>query len=347
MPPTTRISRNEALAVLDDQRAQIETLCLQLCGDEQEALHPLGFPQNPDQWHSSVPRVVRRLNLEYRHDCKFDIIEGARKIRRTHVSYNELMTRLATCREMRATISDLDVELRNLYTARMPQLSLPLVSHFGDVMPTIAASVALVHEFVDSVEESISTYAPTLEVMTMSKEEISVFAIRLTKPVSPKEYILGVRPLLAQLRELHTKRVDIEARSKHIHSRIRASFMSRTYLTPPELHTELAEYTDLVDALEDQEKSQQDLLEQAKVYFDDIASSPTAVPGLLLGTFLDIATLREAHVIYRQILDSLQMMEKLYVPLKHAMTCVETHIRRGVPMEMTEELFSFARFLPS
>ncbi|PIL34334.1 hypothetical protein GSI_03109 [Ganoderma sinense ZZ0214-1] len=257
MSSMTRISRDEALVVLDDQRAQVETFCQQLLGDEQEALRPLGFPKDPDQWHKSVPSIIRRLNLEYRHDCKFDVIEGARKIRRTHVSLDELMERLAACREMRATITELDSEFQDLCALRMPQLSLALVHHFAGIMPTIAASVALVHELVDSADQSISACTLMLEVMTMSK-----FRIWLSIPA-------------------------------------------------PEFRVELAEYSDLLKALEDQETTQQDLLKQAKTYFDSAASLPKVVVGLRPGTFLDVASLRGMHVTYSQILEDLKMLEKV------------------------------------
>ena len=46
-------------------------------------------------------------------------------------------------------------------------MSPPLANHFASVMPTIASSVALVHQLVDSAKEGISTNDAVLEVMTM------------------------------------------------------------------------------------------------------------------------------------------------------------------------------------
>ncbi|KAI1788738.1 hypothetical protein LXA43DRAFT_1097055 [Ganoderma leucocontextum] len=186
-----RAEGEDALAVLVDQRAQIELISSELLGELQRALFSLGLPKDPDQWHRSVPRVIRDLNIEYRHNCKVDIIQGARKIRPKHASFE-------------------DSELRTLHASRVPQMSRSLTKHYAGIVPTIKVDVSVLNEHVQTPKKLRSTYKAALEVVTLPQADVRIFAMRLSKPAFLKANILGVQPLFVQLRELYVKRINVE-----------------------------------------------------------------------------------------------------------------------------------------
>ncbi len=55
---------------------------------------PFGLSNNPERWHASVPNILREVNLNFRHDSKVDIVEGARKLRRNKHKLPEVSARL-------------------------------------------------------------------------------------------------------------------------------------------------------------------------------------------------------------------------------------------------------------
>ncbi|PIL27821.1 hypothetical protein GSI_10975 [Ganoderma sinense ZZ0214-1] len=261
------------------------------------------------------------------------------------VDWGEFLARFTACTELGDTLNDLYNILRGLFDDRRPQLTPTLKHQYIDIVLTADASVKVFHLHLESAQKHFTTHQAALEVMCMTAAEVRIFAMRLDNPASRSQNIQGVRPLLADLLAQHDLRVALKGQAGTLYNELTDTLASNTSIQRRLFNEKMSEYDTMLTTLRGQEKTQGETLKKAMVYFDRAASTPAMLTGLWQGTTVDVASLRSAPTEFREILETIEIMEDLSVPLRHMLVGVTSTLRRGVPLNVNRDLMDAARFI--
>ncbi|RPD67246.1 hypothetical protein L227DRAFT_605646 [Lentinus tigrinus ALCF2SS1-6] len=332
------MSNADALAALEEQRMCIDVMHAELEGDIGRQLQPYGFSTDPASWHASAPTVLRDANLEYRHDSKVAIVEGARKLRRQKHNLAETSSRLDAVSEKENNLRKIDFTMRRLYIERGNDISSVQEYAFKDIFKTVDESKALFYEELSCAKSTWLIYEPYLRILDQRKEDVRAFTHRLDGAVSQRANIVGIRPELARLKDLHDARETLSQNAASLFVRLSETFSQATVISRNRFDREMSQYEAIVTAYEDQFSVQQDLMEKILSYLEDAESAPAYVPGVEPGQEVRIDLLREAINKFDVVLEKLCILDQIYDPLRLTIARMTACFKRSGTVKISEAL---------